>query len=262
MSLANVRGHCMRGRAHPPAPRIKSNRTASFASRGRNSGVTSTTTVPGATVTRDAAARGIYLAYEYVTSTISSVRFALPPSIEGFEKLVGTRLEALATLDPTRVLYNALVPFAVAALEYFFSRCFKILLRYEPKAQSRLKQQTKKVDFPDVLAIQSGEKTIEDVVADWYSFQNISSIHLAFSDWFGIDFWKLLRRRRKVGKKLPLLESRLDQLIHVRHGIVHHLSLNGELTKEQIEEILDLVHGIIDTLVNHLEGSRGKIIRD
>ena len=39
-------------------------------------------------------------------------------------------------------------------------------------------------------------------MADWYSFQNIASIHTAFSDWFGIEFWKLLRRRRKIGKRI------------------------------------------------------------
>lgn len=211
---------------------------------------------------RDAAARGIYLAYEYVTDSIRSVRFALPAPNEGLERLVGTELEALATTDPTRVLYNALVPFAVAALEHFFSRCFEILLRYDSKAQARLKQQTKKVDVSDVLAIQSGAKTIESIIADWYSFQNIASIHSAFSDWFGIDFWKLLRRRKKVGKKLPLLESRLDQLIQARHRVVHRLSLDVELSKAQIEEILDLVVAIVDTLVDHLEDSRGKAIRE
>lgn len=68
---------------------------------------------------RDAPARGIYLAYEFVIHNISAVRFALPEPNEGLEKLVGTKLEALSTADPTRVLYNALVPFAVSALEHF-----------------------------------------------------------------------------------------------------------------------------------------------
>jgi hypothetical protein len=109
------------------------------------------------------------------------------------EKLVGTKLEVLAETDPTRVVYNALVPFAVASLENFFSRCFKILLRYNLKAQEKIAQQSKKVDFEDVIAIKNGTLTIEDIIADWYSFQNIASIHRAFSDWFGIDFWALLR---------------------------------------------------------------------
>jgi hypothetical protein len=211
---------------------------------------------------RDAVARGIYLAYEFVTHNIRAVRHALPEPNEGLEKLVATKLEALATADPTRVLYNALVPFSVAALEHFFSQCFKILLRYDPRARERLKQQTRKIDLADVLAIKAGTKTIEDVIADWYSFQNIASIHTAFSDWFGIDFWKLLRRRRKIGRRIALLESHLNQLIEFRHGIVHRLSLNIELRKPQIEELLDIALAIIDTFVDHLEKGMGKSIRD
>jgi hypothetical protein len=32
----------------------------------------------------------------------------------------------------------------------------------------------------DLLAVREGSKAIEDLVAEWYSFQNIDSIHKAF----------------------------------------------------------------------------------
>jgi len=211
---------------------------------------------------RDAPARGIYLTYELVTQDITAVRFALPEPTEGMEKLVGTKLEALSTADPVRVLYNALVPFAVAALEHFFSQCFKILLRYDKAARKRIEKQTRKVELSDVLAIEVGAKTIEDVIADWYSFQNISSIHNAFSDWFGIDFWKLLRQRKKVGRRISLLESRLNQLIEFRHGVVHRLSIDVEMRKQQIQEVLDLALAVIEVFVDHLEKNNGKCIHD
>lgn len=211
---------------------------------------------------RDAPARGIYLAYEFVTRNIRAVRRSLPEPIEDLEKLVGTRLEALATFDPTRVLYNALVPFAVAALEHFFSRTFKILLRYDSTAKKRLEKQTRKIELADVLAIEARTRTIEDVVADWYSFQNINSIHNAFSEWFRIDFWKLLRQRKKIGKRIPLLENRLDQLIKYRHSIVHGLSIDVEMRKQHIQEVLDLSLAVIDVFVDHLEKGLGKRIRD
>lgn len=211
---------------------------------------------------RDAPARGIYLAYEFVTHNISAVRFALPDPTEGLEKLVGTKLETLATADPTRVLYNALVPFAVAALEHFFSQTFKILLRYDSTARKRLEKQTRKVELADVLAIEAKTRTIEDVVADWYSFQNIASIHNAFSEWFGVDFWKLLRQRKKIGKRISFLESRLDQLIKFRHSVVHGLSIDVEMRKQQIQEVLDLALAVIEVFVDHLEKGRGMRIRD
>lgn len=190
------------------------------------------------------------------------MRFALPNPNESLQKLVGTKLEGMAQADPTRVLYNALVPFAVAATEHFFSQSFKILLRFESRAQERLLQQSKKVDMADVLAIRDGKKTIEDVVADLYSFQSISSIHTAFHEWFGIDFRGIIRRRKKVGARLPFLERRLAELIEFRHGLVHRFEINTGLQKEQIEEILDLVRALIDVFVEALEKKRGTPIRD
>jgi hypothetical protein len=105
-----------------------------------------------------------------------------PTQTLSFEKMAGTKLEDLARLDPTRVLYNARVPFALASLEHFFSRCFKILLRYDAKAQKKLISQSRKVELEDAIAIRDGARTLEDIVADWYSFQSVSAIHKAFSE--------------------------------------------------------------------------------
>jgi hypothetical protein len=174
-----------------------------------------------------------------------------------------SKLDALAAKhDPARTVYNALVPFAVAALEHFFSHAFKILLRYDEQARRRLAQQSKKVEFGDALALSINAKSIEDVVADWYSFQSIESIHKAFSDWFGIDVWKILRQKRRVGRRVGWLEKRFENLIDFRHGIVHRFEVNVELDRAAIEEILDLSILLIETFIEHLETSRGETIRD
>jgi hypothetical protein len=178
------------------------------------------------------------------------------------QKLAGTKLESLARADPTRVLYNALVPFALAALEHFFGQTFRIFLRYDNKARQRLLDQTRKVEFPDAMALASNTKSIEDVVADWYSFQNIESIHKAFNEWFGIDIWKLLRQRRKVGRRIDWLEKRLKNLIDFRHGIVHRFEVNLDLDRSGIEELLDLSILLIETFVDYVETSMGENIRD
>lgn len=212
---------------------------------------------------RDAASRGLYLIYEQLIENIQSVQSALPEPIESLEKLVGTKLEPLSTIDPVRVLYNALVPFAVAALEHFFSSCFKILLQYNPSAQQRLKEDSNtKVYTSDAMSIQAGEMTVEDTVVRRYSFQNINGIHRAFYEWHGIDIWHILRKKKKVGRRLQFLEVQLNELIDIRHGVVHRFSLNKELRKQDIEEILDLVLVSINSFVDYLEDTQGKIIRD
>jgi hypothetical protein len=60
-------------------------------------------------------ARGLYILRERTIQSLRSVRFALPVPLPDMQKLVGTNLEPLARADPTRVLYNALVPFVLAA---------------------------------------------------------------------------------------------------------------------------------------------------
>jgi hypothetical protein len=212
---------------------------------------------------RSPLARGIYLIHERTTDALRSVRFALPQPIEDMARLEGTKLEALSRFDPTRTLYNGLVPFAVAALEHFFSQAFRIFLRYDQNARERLSlQNQRKVEFADAMALSAGAKSIEDVVADWYSFQSIDSIHKAFNDWFGIDVWKLLRRRRKVGNRIDWLETRFKKLIDFRHGIVHRFELNPDFRKQEIEELLDLSILLIETFTEFVETSRREIIRD
>ena len=172
------------------------------------------------------------------------VRYAIPPPTVSLEKL------DLAEIDPKRVLYNALVPFAVALLESFFSRCFKILLHCDPEADERIAKQSKKVELNDVIAIKNGTRTIEDIVAEWYSFQNIDSIHRAFSDWFGINFRAIIREPKKSGNKIRLLEHQLNYIIDFRHGIVHRMEVDSQLTKSQVDDIFAAALSIIDAFVS------------
>ncbi len=211
---------------------------------------------------RDAPSRGIHLAYEEVSESVRAVKFAIPDPIASLEKLVGTKLEAVSIIDPTRILYNALVPFALAVVESFFKKCFVILLQYDDDAQKKLEEENKKVDISDVIQVQAGTKRIEEIVARWYSFQNINSIHKAFNEWFGIDFWRLLRQRKAIGRRCPRMDDAMHRLIADRHDVIHRLRLNRELRKEGIEEILDFVMVVIDIFADHLEGDRGMIIRD
>ncbi len=176
--------------------------------------------------------------------------------MEGFVRFEGTEYESVAANDPTRVLYNALVPFAVAALEHFFDSAFRILLRYDKNAKDKLLKMQRKVELADVLAISTKEKSVEDVVADWYSFQNTESIHKAFYEWFAIDIWKLFRQRRRIGKRIDWLEKRFSALIEFRHGIVHRFEYNPWFKRQDIEEILELSIMLIDVFVEHLEITR------
>lgn len=205
--------------------------------------------------------RGLYLTFQRTKQSLENVKYALPATSMPLEK--ESPFASVAALhDPVRTLYNGLVPFVVAALEHFFGQAFRIFLRYDEKARERLMSQTRKVEFSDAVAISRKEKTIEDVVADWYSFQSVESIHKAFNDWFGIDVWKLLRQRRKVGKRIDWLEQRFKELIEFRHGIVHRFEVNLMLDRQGVVELFDLSILLIEVFIEHSETILKEKIRD
>ena len=114
----------------------------------------------------------------------------------------------------------------------------------------------------EVVAISSGQKSVEDIVASWYSFQNIKSINSAYNDWLGINLWEVFRRRRKVGKKFALLEQEFDNLINFRHGVIHRLELDFDLRREQIEDVFNVTLTLMNAFIDYLEEEKGFKIRD
>ncbi len=209
---------------------------------------------------QDAVARGMYLLYERVTNKISAVRFSLPKAC--VPQLDDSKVaEFIKKIDPSRVLYNAIVPFAVAALEHFFKQTFRILLKYDDKAQGQIADDDQKVEMVDVVAISNGVLSIEDIIADRYSFQNIASIQKAFQKWFKIDFRGLIKKRKKIGQKLPILEKKLEQVINFRHQVTHEFVIDDGLSREELEEILQFVLVLIDSIVEEIEKRRGIQIR-
>jgi hypothetical protein len=167
----------------------------------------------------------------------------------------------MGSFDPVRVLYNALVPFAVASLEHFFSHVFKIFLAYDHNAKQRLARQTRKIEMTDLLAVREGSKSIEDIVAEWYSFQNIDSVHKAFSEWFSIDVWSILRSGKVPGDKLTVLADALNGIIEFRHGIIHRYDIDRQLDRKQISITLETAIAVIEAFTEHVETSRGFPVR-
>ena len=211
---------------------------------------------------RDAPSRGIYLTYESVRESISAVQFALPDPTPELQRYAGTDLEPLSEGDPRRVLYNALVPFAVAAVEHFLSRSFKVLLQFDTEARERLLQQTRKVEMVEAVSIAKGEISIEDVVVGWYSFQNIDSIQKAFGEWLKIDFRATLRRRRRIGRRVVTLDAEFRRMIEARHGVIHRFDIDRRLQKNDVSDLLDAAMAVVDAFVDHLESQRSMSVRD
>lgn len=213
------------------------------------------------------ASRGIFSVLSRVSSELDALEHALP---EEMVRELGTSRGPIADetdatgvlkfskqFDPSRVVYNALVPFLVAAVEHFFRESFEILLKYDTDARKVLENQNRKLSFTEAVAIERGELTIERVASGWYSFQNLDAIQRAFKEIFRIDVWKAIRRRKKVRDKLPILSNALENLISARHGVVHHFSLDRHLEREGFTSLLHLVRALLEIMAKEIEDKLG-----
>lgn len=213
------------------------------------------------------ASRGIYAVLKRLEGELDSLEHALPDElIESLTTPQGVIteendefgiLQFTKTWDPARVIYNALVPFLVAALEYFFRESFEILLHYNEQAQRALDGQNRKLTFSEAKEVARGNLSLERVASSWYSFQNLDSIQKAFRDVHGIDVMKLLRKRKAVRGRLPILMDALSNLIGARHGVVHHLSVDRSLDRDGYIRLLHLVRAIIDVVSKEIENVLG-----
>jgi hypothetical protein len=213
------------------------------------------------------ASRGIYGVVSRIFNDLDSLEHALPdefiktlttPAGEITDETDRTGILGFSKrLDPSRVVYNALIPFLVAAIEHFFRESFEILLKYDQSAQKAMEEQNKKLSFSEAAALVRGELTIERIVSGWYSFQNLNSIQKAFKDVLGIDVWKTIRRRKKVRAKIPMLSTSLENLIGARHGVVHRFSLDRNLNREGFLDLVHLVRALLEISAEEFERKLG-----
>lgn len=216
------------------------------------------------------ASRGVFSIVSRVSEELNALEAALPEEL--FRELGTPRgvvaddvatsrvLHVVKRLDPARVVYNALVPFLVAAMEHFFRATFEVLLKYDPHAREALQRTNRKVLFAEAVAIEEGELSTEQIASGWYSFQNLDSIQRAYEEVLGIDVWKVIRRRKKMRDKLPILSEALQNLIGARHGVVHHFSLDRDLDHDGFTDLLHLVRALIDVIVDEIERKLGVAI--
>jgi len=201
--------------------------------------------------------RGISAIYSYVKKQISAVKFALPePSMKQLQPVNGKIddfIEFTQSLDPSRVIYNGLVPFAVSMFEYFFSQAFQVLIKYDPVALKKRRDYKQKIDFETLLQVERKESTIENIIAGNYTFQNLNQLNKAYKDWLDIDVRNILYKKKKIGSSVSCLESRISEIIQYRHGIIHHFAIDPSLTKENYIHILEAIEKGIDEFISFVE---------
>lgn len=201
--------------------------------------------------------RGISRIYQQVQQELSAIKYALPdPSINHLQSTGGKVddfIEFTKSLDPSRVIYNGLVPFAVAMFEYFFSQAFQVLIAYDKNALEKRDTDKTKVEFYEVLDVQRKKRSVENLISERYTFQNIDQLNKAYKDWLDIDVRKIFFKKKHIGKSITFIENRISEIIQYRHGIIHHFAIDRSLTKEAYTHILDAISMAIEEFVLFIE---------
>lgn len=203
--------------------------------------------------------RGVSAIYGPVRQAISSVKFALPdssiqaPDLQDADKKIRDFIEFSKSMDPSRVIYNGLVPFAVAMFEHFFSRVFQVLIAYDEYALNKRRSLNVKVPFSTLLEVESSQRTVEEIIASSYIFQNLKQLNKAYKEWLNIDVRKIFYRRSRVGRGVKFLEHKIADIIQYRHGIVHQFEIDRNLNREGYLEILAAIDKAMTEFVKHIE---------
>ena len=210
--------------------------------------------------------RGVALIYENIEQNMSKLQVSLPDNYikygEAEDDSKNETIEFIKMLDPSRVLYNGLVPFAVSMFENFFQETFKVLIKYDQNALEYREKYKQKLDFQELLEIKNNDKTIEDFIASKYTFQNLDKLNKAYKDWLKIDVRNLLYKKKKVGSKIKIIENRISEIINYRHGVIHHFYIDNTLEKKDLLEIFSTVKLAIETIVDFLEDKYSINIKD
>lgn len=200
--------------------------------------------------------RGLTSVFGQVDGRIRKLIFAMPDSQMKYSENIDEEdklLKFMKQQDPIRIIYNALVPFVISGFEFFFVQTFQILLKYDVNAVERMTSHNQKISFEEAIAISNGTTTLESIVASNYSFQNLVQINKAFKEWFGIDINKILFKKRKVGNRIAFLQSRMEEIIQFRHGIVHRFDIDVSLEKTDILEWIRTLQLVIEEVIDFLE---------
>lgn len=136
--------------------------------------------------------------------------------------------------------------------EYFSSQAFQILISYDEFALEKRKIHQTKIEFSAVLDIQSKKRTIENLIAEGYTFQNLNQLNKAYKDWLNIDVRGVLYKKKKIGNSVTFLENRISEIIQYRHGIIHHFEIDRSLTKKAYIDILDAISMSIDEFISFI----------
>jgi hypothetical protein len=174
------------------------------------------------------------LAYLHYHQNLQKVRFLI-------EEVDMERVKAEAELgledwNKPLIRNNTLVPFCVSVLETFLKLFFKRYLETNEEAVNLIFKKKESLPYSVIKELLSGKRTIIDIELEKYSFQNFKSANNAYTKYLDFNLFNVLRQTVTYDGKETSIISVLNELIELRHVIIHEAIFNNELSKERMEK--------------------------
>lgn len=203
--------------------------------------------------------RGLVLMRNNVHDKILSIKYSLNQfpnnlihtNVESIEDK--TFKEFIKSIEPSLAIYNAMFPFLVSLIEFMFKESFLIMIRYSDNAKEIIESENIKVPLRSVIKVSSGEILIENIIADSFTFQNLSQVNKAYKKYLDLDITNILSKKKKVDNKVFRVYQKIEEIISIRHSIIHHFGFYENLDKAMFIEYLGTVEVALKVFMNQLE---------
>lgn len=205
--------------------------------------------------------RGLILMKDNLEDKISKLKYSIsqiPNNMLGLKLEEGDPdfIKHMKATDPSLTIYNAMLPFLVSIIEFMFKETFLVLIRYDSKAQGKIKNANLKVPLDKVIQVKNRNLLIEEIIADTFTFQNMDQVSKAYKDYLDIDIRKILSKKKKVGARIFRIMGKVDEIIQLRHSIVHHFGYNTQLDQELFLQYLEVIDVTKELFIKNLSVSR------
>ncbi|MGH7596216.1 MAG: hypothetical protein ACREOI_07680 [bacterium] len=118
------------------------------------------------------------------------------------------------TYDKNMITNNFIVVFLVSVFESFLKDLFIAYLEMDREIQNRIFEKKSKIEYITLKELLENKKTLAEIEADSYTFQNLHSANLAYSNYCGINLFQIWNKKKKIGKRFFNILKLLEKLLH------------------------------------------------
>jgi len=177
------------------------------------------------------------LVFTHFQENLSRARLVANDNPKGKTNLGGFDSYFL-TLDTHILRNNMTIPFLVATLESFLKNFFIKYIESHSEIQERLFEKKSKIDYIQLKELLSGNKSIVEVEAEEYTFQNLFSANNAYKKYLEVDIFEILNKKKKYKNSYSIVRTVISELIELRHKIAHTAFIDVGLDKSRVEKYI------------------------